>query len=78
MTDPQIVVFTNATGGVASPAQLLLVIASVMAVINLLWLAWIVYSQYRSWQNGQGDFYDLIFASSRAAVIALLIGFFIR
>jgi integrating conjugative element protein (TIGR03758 family) len=77
MTGPQIAAFANSTGGIA-PATLLLAIASILAIIYLLWLAWIAYSQLRSWQHGQGDFYDVMFIVTRAAVISLLVGFFIR
>ena len=76
MTSSQVSAFTNSTGGFA-PAIVLTVIAGILAVIYLLWLAWIAYSQLRSWQNGQGDFYDFLFITVRAAVVALIIGFFI-
>jgi len=75
MTGPQISAFTNSTGGIA-PSGLLHVIAGILAVTYLLWLAWIAYSQLRSWKNGQGDFFDFLFTTSRAAIVALVIGFF--
>ena len=77
MNGQQITAFTNSTGGIA-PATLLQAIAAILAVIYLLWLTWIAYSQLRSWKNGQGDFYDFLFVTVRAAVVALMIGFFIH
>ncbi len=76
MTSAQISAFSNSTGGFA-PAVVLKLIAGILAVIYLLWLAWIAYSQLRSWKNGQGDFYDFLFITIRAALVALIIGFFI-
>ncbi len=58
-----------------SPAELLTVVAMTLAVIYLLWMAWIVYSQFKAWQTGKGDFYDLIFTVVRAAMVAMVIGF---
>lgn len=77
MTNAQISAFAQSTGGIA-PAAVLKVIAGILAVIYLLWLAWIAYSQLRSWKHGQGDFYDFLFITVRAAIVALMIGFFMR
>ena len=74
MSAVQVKAFKASTGGI-SPTDLLTVVAMTLAVIYLLWLAWIAYSQFRSWQTGQGTFYDLIFTIVRATVIAMLVGF---
>ena len=74
MSASQVTAFKASTGGI-SPTDLLTVVAMTLAVIYLLWLAWIAYSQFRSWQTGQGTFYDLILTIVRAAVVALLVGF---
>lgn len=77
MSPAQLNAFSHATGGITTQ-QIVLVIVSVLAVVLLLWLAWIALSQYRSWQHGQGDFYDVMFVTTRGAVVALLLGYLIR
>lgn len=77
MTTGQINAFKNSTSGIP-PSSLLAVITAVLAVIFLLWLAWIAYSQFRLWQIGKGDFYDVIFSTASAAVVVLLVGYLIR
>lgn len=78
MTNQQNAAFTQATGNIATPDQLLLAIAMIFAVIYLLWLIWITKSQFKAWRTGQGDFYDMTTNIIRAIVIALLLGYFIR
>lgn len=73
----QVSAFTRATGGITA-SQMVLAVAGILAVVYLLWLAWIALSQYRSWQNGQGDFYDVMFVTTRGVVVALLLGYLIR
>ena len=76
MNAPQLAAFQQSTG--TTPAKLTLVIASVMAVVFLLWGCWMAYSQIKTWQNGQGTFYDMTFNLVRSAMIMLLLGFLIR
>ncbi|MGR9052265.1 MAG: DUF3262 family protein [Gammaproteobacteria bacterium] len=78
MTAAQKQAFANATGGVATVDTLSLAIAGILAVILLLWLAWMAYAQLRNWQQGQGDFYGMLFSIASAAVVVLLLGYFIR
>ena len=74
MSAAQMSAFKASTGGIA-PATLLAAVALTLAVIYLIWLAWIAYSQFRSWQTGQGTFYDLFFIIVRAAIVALMMGY---
>ncbi len=76
MSSDQVKAFKASTGGV-DPSTMLTAIALTLAMIYLLWMAWIAYSQFRSWQAGQGTFYDLIFNILRAAIVALMMGFII-
>lgn len=78
MTNQQTAAFTQATGHIANPGQLLLGIAMVFAVIYLLWLVWITKSQYHAWETRKGDFYDMTASVLRAIVVVLLVGTFIR
>ncbi len=77
MNGAQITAFKLSTHNV-SPAQLLLVISSVLAIIYLIWLAWLVYSEFRLWQEGKGNFYQMLFLSSKGAVVAMLLGYIFR
>ncbi len=74
MSAAQVTVFKASTGGI-TPTTLLTAVALTLAVIYLIWLAWIAYSQFRSWQTGQGTFYDLFFIIVRAAIVALMMGY---
>ncbi|MBE0435973.1 MAG: TIGR03758 family integrating conjugative element protein [Methylomicrobium sp.] len=78
MTNQQAAAFTQATGNISNPEQLLLGIAVIFAVIYLLWLVWITKSQYQAWQTRKGDFYDMTYSVLRAIVVVLLVGYFIR
>jgi len=74
MNGSQITAFKQSTSGIA-PSQILLVVCAVLAVVYLTWLAWLVYSEFRLWQEGKGDFYQMLFISSKGAVIAMLVGY---
>ena len=76
MSPLQATVFT--TTSTVSPADLTLVIASILMTAALLWLAWMAYSQVRLWQTGQSSFFDLTVNLSRSSIIVLLLGFMIH
>ncbi len=76
MSTQQHTVFT--TTSTVSPADLTLVIASILMTAALLWLAWMAYSQVRLWQTGQSSFFDLTVNLSRSSIIVLLLGFIIN
>lgn len=62
----------------ASGADLGLAIAAIVAVIYLLWLAWVVMGQFRAWGDRESTMFDLVWISIRAAVLVMLVGYFIR
>lgn len=79
MSAQQSTAFVQATGGiVASPYALSYLIASILAVMALLWLSWIAYAQLRAWRTGKADFYDFLYSTVRAAAVVMLISFFIH
>ncbi|QIT54430.1 TIGR03758 family integrating conjugative element protein [Aquisalimonas sp. 2447] len=59
---------------------LALAIASVVAVLYILWLTWVGLSQYRAWANNdkEASLLDVTWTFIRAAVVVMIVGFFIR
>jgi len=76
MTAAQTSVFDASTG--VTSANLTLTIASIVALIFLIWGAWIGLSQLKLWRAGQATMYDLAWSIIRAAIIMLLLGYLIR
>ena len=66
-----------ASTGIAS-ANMVLAVASVVALFFLLWGVWIALSQLKLWHEGDGTFYDLTWNIVRASILMLLLGFLIR
>ncbi|WP_018878697.1 DUF3262 family protein [Thioalkalivibrio sp. ALE28] len=62
----------------ASGADLGLAIATIVAVTYLIWLMWVVMGQFRAWSDRETPMFDLIWVSVRAAVVVMLVGYFIR
>jgi|GEM_PF-317867 len=61
-----------------SSANLVLAIASIVALFFLLWGVWVSLSQLKLWHEGQGTLFDLNWNILRALIIMLLLGFLIR
>ncbi|MCG5495559.1 TIGR03758 family integrating conjugative element protein [Ectothiorhodospira variabilis] len=57
---------------------LALTLASISAVLYLLWLAWTALTQYRAWNDKRATFFDMTWLVIRATILVLLLGFFIR
>lgn len=62
----------------ASGADLGLAIAAIVAVTYLVWLMWVVMGQFRAWSDRETPMFDLLWVSVRAAVVVMLVGYFIR
>ena len=77
MTPEQLAGFEAATNGI-SAATLLLAIAMIVMTFYTLWTAWLAFGQTRGWWTEQVELYDLIWAVLRAAILLLLVGFFVR
>ena len=77
MTPEQLAGFEAATHGISTEA-LLLAIAMIVMTFFTLWTAWLAFGQAYGWWTGQVELYDLIWAALRAAILLLLVGFFVR
>lgn len=76
MNATQLSAFESGAGVLA--VDLTLVIASVVAVLMLLWLSWIALAHFKLWYGRRITGYDLLWNVIRAIVLTLLLGFFIR
>ena len=77
MTPEQLAGFEAATNGI-SAETLLLAIAMIVMTFCTLWTAWLAFGQARGWWTEQVELYDLIWSILRAAIMLLLVGFFVR
>tara|TARA_R100000005_G_scaffold48526_1_gene23252 strand:- start:3359 stop:3589 length:231 start_codon:yes stop_codon:yes gene_type:complete len=76
MTPAQTAAFQAGSG--ATPASLLLAIASVVLILAFVWVIWITVGSFRAWQDGQTSLFDLLWATLRASIILLVLGFYLR
>jgi integrating conjugative element protein (TIGR03758 family) len=76
MTPAQTAAFQAGSG--ASPGALLLAIASVVLVLAFIWVIWVTVGSFRAWQEGQASLFDLLWATLRASIILLVLGFYLR
>jgi integrating conjugative element protein (TIGR03758 family) len=66
------------TASSVTPAALLLAIAGIVLTLAIVWSAWVAYGSYRAWGNGELTLYDMILACLRAAVLLMVLGFYLR
>ncbi|PLW83339.1 TIGR03758 family integrating conjugative element protein [Kineobactrum sediminis] len=76
MTPTQTAAFQAGSG--TTPTSLLLAIASVVLVLAFVWVIWVTVGSFRAWQEGQMSLFDLLWASLRASIILLVLGFYLR
>lgn len=76
MNAQQITLFENAVG--VSVSQLTLVIASIAAVVYVLWGAWLAYGQLQRWQTGESSGYEVLTLLVRMAVMLMFLGYWLR
>lgn len=77
MTPEQLAGFEAATGGISAPA-LALVIAMIVMTFYTLWTVWLALGLARGWWAEQVDLFDLLWSVLRAAIMLLLVGYFLR
>lgn len=77
MSPTQEAAFAAATGGQSS-SGLLLVVASVAAVLALLWVAWLALRLFARWSRRGGDLGELLWHLVRAVVVISVLGWFVR
>ncbi|MCY3885545.1 MAG: TIGR03758 family integrating conjugative element protein [Gammaproteobacteria bacterium] len=76
MTSVQEAAFRAGSG--LSADTLLFAIAGTIAVLATLWVAWISLGSFRSWRAGDIDIYDLLWQVVRAAIVLMILGYYIR
>ena len=76
MTPAQTAAFEAASG--VTPAALLLAIASVVLTLAFIWVIWIAVGSFRAWKDGQTSLFDLLWATLRASIVLLVLGFYLR
>ena len=76
MTAAQNTAFQAGSG--ITPATLLTGIASVVLVLAFIWVIWVTLGTFRAWQNGQAALFDVVWATLRASIVLMVLGFYLR
>ena len=76
MTAAQNTAFQAGSG--ITPATLLTGIASVVLVLAFIWVIWVSLGTFRAWQNGQAALFDVLWATLRASIVLMVLGFYLR
>lgn len=76
MTSAQETVFQAGSGVAAS--TLLTAIASMVLVLAFVWVIWVSLGVFRTWQEGQATFFDLVWSVVRACLVLMVLGFYVR
>ena len=76
MTTAQKAAFQAGSG--FTPATLLTGIASVVLVLAFIWVIWVTLGTFRAWQNGQAALFDVVWATLRASIVLMVLGFYLR
>ena len=65
-------------GSGVTPETLLLAIAGITLSLAFLWVTWIAFGTFKSWQDGNASFFDLVWNVLRASIVLLVLGFYVR
>ena len=76
MTAAQNAAFQAGSG--FTPATLLTGIASIVLVLAFIWVIWVTLGTFRAWQNGQAALFDVVWATLRASIVLMVLGFYLR
>ena len=76
MTAAQKAAFQAGSG--FTPANLLTGIASIVLVLAFIWVIWVTLGTFRAWQNGQVALFDVVWATLRASIVLMVLGFYLR
>ena len=76
MTAAQNAAFQAGSG--FTPVILLTGIASVVLVLAFIWVIWVTLGTFRAWQNGQAALFDVVWATLRASIVLMVLGFYLR
>ena len=47
-------------------------------ILAFIWVIWVSVGSFRAWQEGQASLFDLLWATLRASIILLVLGFYLR
>ncbi|MCY4142701.1 MAG: TIGR03758 family integrating conjugative element protein [Gammaproteobacteria bacterium] len=65
--------------GSGMPADMLLfAIAGTIAVLATIWVSWVAIGAFRAWRVGDIEMYDLLWQVVRAAIVLLILGYYVR
>lgn len=76
MTSLQEAAFRAGSG--LSADALLFAIAGSVAVLATLWVSWVALGSFRAWRAGDIEIYDLLWQVVRAAIVLMILGYYIR
>lgn len=76
MTSLQEAAFGAGSG--LSADALLFAIAGSVAVLATLWVTWVALGSFRAWRAGDIEIYDLLWQVVRAAIVLMILGYYIR
>ena len=76
MTAAQSTAFQAGSG--MTPATLLTAIAGVVLVLAFVWVIWVTLGTFRAWQDGQVGVFDLTWATLRASIVLMVLGFYLN
>ncbi len=57
---------------------LLFAIAGTIAVLATIWVSWVAIGAFRAWRVGDIEMYDLLWQVVRAAIVLLILGYYVR
>lgn len=76
MTAEQNAAFLAGSG--VTPSTLLTAIASIVLVLAFVWVIWVTLGSFRAWEAGEISLFDLTWATLRASIVLLVLGFYLR
>ena len=76
MTAAQQNAFEAASG--VSISGLTFAVAGALSALLLFWAAWVALAQFKLYTSSRGDAHDVFLFIFRSAIVALLLGYFIR
>lgn len=77
MTPTQVTAFTTASGGQA-PNAILIVVASIVVVLALVWMSHTVLQLWDNWRTGGTEFGSLAWHVIRGAMILTVLVYFLH
>jgi len=76
MSPAQNAIFQGGSG--VAPGTLLTAIAACVLVLAFVWVIWITLGTFRAWQDGQATLLDVSWSASRASIVLMVLGFYVR